>query len=238
MKQKNNKIIFVILASLFLTTFSFDHASAAGACGSYDVTTIQLIVNVNPDGICGPETQAAIKVWQEQHGLTADGIVGPQTAARMELTSTKPGSETAPETPSGNVPDPSVRTPESGNAPDGNRIKCPEGLEGSTGVCLPPNPYKNRGIAGADTVVGLVTIILKALLFLGGIIAVVFIVIGGFWYMTAGGDEEQVEKGRKALVNAAIGLVVIILAYTMVTIITNALTGSIDKAPATQRQNK
>ena len=35
------------------------------------------------DGIRGRQTIAAIKAFQQQHGLEADGIVGPQTAAKL-----------------------------------------------------------------------------------------------------------------------------------------------------------
>lgn len=33
----------------------------------------------NADGIFGPKTEAAVKKWQENHGLVADGIIGPKT---------------------------------------------------------------------------------------------------------------------------------------------------------------
>jgi N-acetylmuramoyl-L-alanine amidase len=37
---------------------------------------LQYRIGSEPDGIYGPKTQAAIKKFQQQHGLTADGIVG------------------------------------------------------------------------------------------------------------------------------------------------------------------
>jgi len=55
---------------------------ASGARGDA-VKQIQSIVGVNPDGIFGPKTQAAVKAWQQQHGLVADGVVGPKTLAAM-----------------------------------------------------------------------------------------------------------------------------------------------------------
>jgi len=36
------------------------------------------------DGIDGPITRSAVKVFQEQQGLSADGIVGPQTQAKLK----------------------------------------------------------------------------------------------------------------------------------------------------------
>ncbi len=93
------------------------------------------------------------------------------------------------------------------------------------GLCVPKSPF-NSGIASEKTLSGLISTILKILLTLAGVIAVVFIIIGGFRYMTAGGNAEQAEKGRQSLINAIIGLVVIILAYTIVTVITNAVTSN------------
>lgn len=44
---------------------------------------VQKVVGVKQDGLCGKETQAAIKVWQKKHDLKADGSVGPATWRRM-----------------------------------------------------------------------------------------------------------------------------------------------------------
>ena len=57
-------------------------------------------------------------------------------------------------------------------------------------------------------------------------VAVVMLVIGGYWYMAAGGNEEMSEKGRKTILNFVMGLVIIILAYTIVSVIASTLTGA------------
>lgn len=46
-----------------------------------DVKTWQQILGLNPDGIFGPNTEAATKKWQAQNGLVADGIVGARSWA-------------------------------------------------------------------------------------------------------------------------------------------------------------
>jgi putative chitinase len=46
-----------------------------------DVKQLQIKLGVDPVGKFGPKTEAAVKAWQSEHGLTADGIVGPKTWA-------------------------------------------------------------------------------------------------------------------------------------------------------------
>ena len=40
---------------------------------------VQRVVGVKQDGLCGPDTENAIKKYQKSHGLTADGCVGIDT---------------------------------------------------------------------------------------------------------------------------------------------------------------
>lgn len=68
--------------------------------------------------------------------------------------------------------------------------------------------------------------VINTLLLLAGVIAVGAIVVGGFWYITAAGNDEQSEKGKSALINAVIGLVIIIMAYAIVNVIVSTLTSA------------
>lgn len=76
------------------------------------------------------------------------------------------------------------------------------------------------------TASGVALFVTKLLLEFSGTAAVIFIMIGGFLFITSAGNEEQSEKGRKILVNAIIGLVVIILATAIVTIVSNTITSA------------
>ncbi len=64
-------------------------------------------------------------------------------------------------------------------------------------------------------------------MFAAGGIAVLFIMVGGYWYLTSAGNEEQAEKGRKTLVNSIIGLVVIIMAAVIVRIVAQTLQANV-----------
>ena len=49
-----------------------------------------------------------------------------------------------------------------------------------------------------------------------GVVCVVMIIVGGYSYMTAGGDESKVKDASKTLTNAIIGLVICFIAVVLV----------------------
>lgn len=53
------------------------------------------------------------------------------------------------------------------------------------------------------------------------VLSLVFMMIGGYQYMTARGNEEQATSGRKTVIYALMGFVVVVLAATLVNIIIN-----------------
>lgn len=57
--------------------------------------------------------------------------------------------------------------------------------------------------------------IIKILLGFLGILAVIIVLYAGFTWMTAGGNEESVEKAKKMLTAGIIGLIIIISAYAI-----------------------
>ena len=54
-----------------------------------------------------------------------------------------------------------------------------------------------------------------------GTIFLIMIVYSGIQWMTAGGNEEKVEKSKKRIVNATIGLIVVLSAYIITTFVYN-----------------
>lgn len=66
---------------------------------------------------------------------------------------------------------------------------------------------------------GLIRTIINWLLGIAFGIAVLFLIIGGFWYITSAGNEETAEKGKNTAINAIIGIVIIILSYVIINVI-------------------
>ncbi|OGE85542.1 MAG: hypothetical protein A3J48_00300 [Candidatus Doudnabacteria bacterium RIFCSPHIGHO2_02_FULL_46_11] len=89
---------------------------------------------------------------------------------------------------------------------------------GSAGeLCFPQAP--SQAVTFSDyTVEALVARILNIALLFVGLIALVFIVIGGYRYIMAGGNEESVGKAKQTIMNAVIGLIIVILAFAIVNI--------------------
>jgi hypothetical protein len=58
--------------------------------------------------------------------------------------------------------------------------------------------------------------IITTLVGIAGAVAVVFMVIGGFHYITSSGHPEKLEKAKKTLLYSGVGLVIVLAAYTIV----------------------
>ncbi|MEK7496818.1 MAG: Ig-like domain-containing protein, partial [Patescibacteria group bacterium] len=66
---------------------------------------------------------------------------------------------------------------------------------------------------GRKPLVEIVANIINIFLGVLGVIAVVIIMYGGYLWMTAKGNEEQLEKAKKLLIDGAIGLAIILMAW-------------------------
>ncbi len=88
--------------------------------------------------------------------------------------------------------------------------------------------YVNEGIASLFPThfcdVGEATrAIVNVLLGLISLAAVIFIILGGYKYVTSQGNNEAATAGRKTMTNAVIGLVIAVLAYTVVAVVSNTI---------------
>jgi hypothetical protein len=65
--------------------------------------------------------------------------------------------------------------------------------------------------------------IINAALGLLGLVAVVIILMGGFKWMTAMGNDDNVKKAKALIVQGVIGLVIIICSYAIAQFVLNAI---------------
>ena len=68
--------------------------------------------------------------------------------------------------------------------------------------------------------------VIKIVLGFLGTIAVVLIIVAGFQWMTAAGNEDKVGKAKKIMTAAVIGLVIVLMAYALSTFVINAIIGA------------
>ncbi len=134
---------------------------------------------------------------------TGNNTGGSGTGTSTQTTTTPSSTPSAPSVPCGSEP----------------------GFHQVGPLCVPKNPFSNDSIAGGNqTASSLAVRIIKILLYLAGIVAVIFIIIGGYYIMTARGNETQALSGRKTLINALVGLAIILLAYVIVQVVINFIT--------------
>lgn len=71
------------------------------------------------------------------------------------------------------------------------------------------------GLGGADlkeTVLNILNLVLGLLV----LVAVIMVIIGGFTWLTAAGNEEKVDRAKKIISAAVIGLIIVLLAWAVV----------------------
>jgi len=143
------------------------------------------------------------------------------TAPNMSATTTPTDEAKAAEAAKLNIAGIPVPNP----APDTGQ--CPAGSDVFTSGML-------KGVPCAGTVDSLeeILIIIKNLV-MGfimpavGTIFTILMIIGGIMYITSRGNEKQIAKAKQTLTAAIIGLLIVVLSYTLVAIFTGLLGGSI-----------
>lgn len=157
---------------------------------------------------------------------------------RLNTAEAQGGAGQLPATPSTNQPpvvlpsDPSVQFPAPENAipqAPATPLDCGSvGLtyDSETNLCLPENLVKGPqdSLAGSRNVGDVIKVLVRTMLVLAGAVAVLFIMIGGYQFLMSRGNEEMYKKGKSTLTMAILGLILILLAWTIVNLVTNAVT--------------
>lgn len=93
----------------------------------------------------------------------------------------------------------------------------PEG----TGVVIDPTNL---------TIAKVITFVINLLIVVGVVAALVYLLYGGFKWITSGGEKGQVESARNHVVAAIVGLIIMILAWLIISLILQVLgLGSLTK---------
>lgn len=117
-------------------------------------------------------------------------------------------------------PGPATTTPAATSAPPtppGPGTTSP----GTTGLVSPPSILR-----GATDLSTWVTTLVNLLATVAGIVAVFFLIFAGYRYIAAGGNPEQATEAKTAILNAIIGIVVILIAWALVLWLLNRLVGT------------
>jgi Type IV secretion system pilin len=80
------------------------------------------------------------------------------------------------------------------------------------------------GIATISNFSCLFSNVVKVALGFAGIVLFILLIVGGFKYITSGGDPKAIEGAKKTLTSAILGLVLILVSYLILVLI-SAITG-------------
>ncbi len=98
-------------------------------------------------------------------------------------------------------------------------------LAAPSGAVFGIDKAKSAGTSDAAIESSLIKIIDNAMLYIS-LLAFAYGLWAGFQMLTAGGDEEKVKKGRTIIIQVLIGIVVIVLAGSIVKFVIGVVTGA------------
>lgn len=85
------------------------------------------------------------------------------------------------------------------------------------------NEFQNETGLGERDPRAIVASVIRIILGFLGIVAVIIILLGGFKWMTAGGNEDKVAEARKLIISGVVGLVIIMAAFGIAQFVINSL---------------
>lgn len=91
------------------------------------------------------------------------------------------------------------------------------GVEFTGGSCDPPG-------RGQPTVQNTIRTVINILSFVVGVVAVIMVIVGGFKYITSGGDSNSVNSAKNTILYALVGLIIVALSQVIVRFVLNEVT--------------
>lgn len=77
--------------------------------------------------------------------------------------------------------------------------------------------------------------VIKVILSILGMFFMILILFAGYWYLTAKGEEEKVEKAVDTIRSAIIGLAIVLLSYTITLFVSSKFKAAVQVGGSTQR---
>ena len=101
-----------------------------------------------------------------------------------------------------------------------------EGLIGGLDEARDEIDTEDTGIRTEDDIIVAIAEIINFVLLFAGIFAVVAFVVAGFMFILGFGSDSSIQRARKIMIWAAVGLVVIIFAFVLVDFVVDLATAS------------
>lgn len=158
-------------------------------------TDTQVVVRIPPSEPLNPGQALKVKVGSV--------VSSPTYVSIIEAVADVPADPNNPVTPNGGAP-------------------CGKGVLGGLG-CIKPQFDPKGSVAGAQNIGDFIIAVINVLLGLLLTISVLFIVIGGYQYVTSAGKEDQAKSGRRTVTYAAMGVAISILSYMIVRVVEGTL---------------
>jgi hypothetical protein len=98
-----------------------------------------------------------------------------------------------------------------------------KGIDNTTGVA---GSCTDATDSGAGSLQGVAKKVVNIFSIIVGIVAVIFVIYGGFRYITSGGDSGSVGNAKNTLIYALVGLVIVALAQLIVHYVLSTATGA------------
>ena len=114
----------------------------------------------------------------------------------------------------------------SGDAPLLASVFDGEGLLGGLDEAREEIEEEDTGIRSEEDIISAIADIINFVLLFAGIFAVVAFVVSGFMFILGFGSDAGIQRARKIMIWAAVGLVVIIFAFVLVEFIVDLATAS------------
>ena len=79
--------------------------------------------------------------------------------------------------------------------------------------------------SGSPTVRGLANTIFSFVLLIAAVLAVIYLIYSGIIYITAAGNPDNAKKGQQGVINAIIGIIIIVAAFFIINLAMNIASG-------------